>query len=1043
MRLRRLTMAIAGIIGISAAVPASLTLHGVRVQAAGPITFSTPTPGNPDVHLWQGATLDSPLSASSIATTALTTACDPKLCEDTKLTVPAGLATSTLYVKTQWTHVAWKLYMSVIEPDGATVHGGGYGCDAALLQKGCGNETTQAFDEVTIPNPKAGTWTVRVIAVNIHNEAYTGIASLTASSPVQYAKETLAQLTSHLTRTQRVNLVFAGWTPTAQEIKDMQGSLTTQHQPAVAQKQSGDCGDAGDSPGSGLVQGGLCHYTGTDPTQTTSTSTVPYFEPVKFNMDYHFIQADDVWTKDLYATMQAATKQDQAMGPGRIPFTFATAPFKTSYLTAYNAKFGQYRTLDGGADHTATTTQTIDMIDAFTTEDWIQNHRLDPKYCSSFTDLTTRSVGSGAFINPDPTATRDPAWNQNGTSAVNVDRDPQGANTGLTFFFLDTWSPAYAATYFRPSVYHSFSTFDHVKDPDTGGSTPQDNMRGFGGRYRFQFIDLGAAPSVYERTDWVSANVNPEDGNAFFDPPIWQWHQDPQWSNPTLANGGGAPLVVPGVGQVPYHYAGTTLGGVLGYEVTMGLGYKYVGSYLYRPIPNDVYLINTLQVIDHYSLPPTAGGQDLYTVNLDVADNPTKSLAGVSTAAPYDYFSPSGLQHITAGCAANRFVLQQVNNLTTGGLVSDPTCTAPDGLQQSIENGKADALGTGAFAYVVNQDDIRDYIDHHRQQYAPLVNGAFSVPVFNVMFEKQFNVALPLLAGGVASSVNGGEGWGQFDNVNDNLVPNAAIDCANSVPTAPGCNGIPDAPFRHDYYLSYVVIHETSHFIGLNHPHDGAILDTKAADGSWTYEASGLKWLYDETGSPTTYGFDYAQYEAIDQARLMYGHAAEYLKQSQDWLADAYWTDGAYGATSPSANTLSRVTASHQYRDLSSVLFQFGDYLHSQYAMKDAAFYAKGISTPQVAPHLLSLQEASTDTNAIFAIHPQSVYSIQGCATGTQIPTTGTTSTPVISGTPTGLANTSALQGGTAAPAALAVVGIGAVAWIRRRRTEAGDDLAE
>ena len=1039
MRSARLAFLLAVAAACAAVLPASLATRGVNA-AGGGITFGVPRPGHPDVHSWQGAVLDSPLDSTTIATPDLTKACDPKLCEDTKLTVPGGLATSTLYVKVQWHHAAWKLYMSAIEPDGTTVHGGAVGCDANRYDKGCGNETTQAFDEVTIPQPKPGVWTVRVIAINIHNEPYTGITSLTASSPLQYAQETLKQLTAHLTRTQRVNLVFVGWKPSDQDIKDMLGSLTTQHQPSAVEKQFGDCNASGDLPAAyALVQGGICHYTGTDPTTSTSSSTVPYMEPLTFNIDYHFLAADDTYTKGLFAAMKAATRQDQAFSVGRVPLTPFTAPFKTAYLTQYNAAYGASRAADKGPDHAVADTSVVDMIDAVTTEDWIQNHRLDQNYARSFTDLRSGAVTGAQFLNPDPTAVRDPFWDGNGTRAASIDTDPQGANTGLSFFFLDTWDPAYATDYFRPDHYHTFSTFDHVKDPDTGHSTTQDNMRGYGGSYRFQFLDLGAAPSSYERSNWLSANVNPEDGSSYFDPPLWQWHADPFWNGTNPQQGSlHSTLNVGGVG-IPYHYAGDTLGAVLGFETTMGLGMKYLGSYLYRPIPNDVYIVNTLQVIDHYSLPATEGGQDLYHVNLDKVADPVRSLRGVSSAAPYDFFSPQGLQHLTLGCAQYRFVL---NSQQTGGhQVADPSCTSPDGLQQAVEDAKANGgaiAGAGLPDYAVDQDFIRDYIDHHRDKYAPLVDGAFSVPVFNVMFEKSFNVALPLLAGGIASGVNGGEGWGQFDNVNDNLVPTAAIDCSKSVPGSPGCNGVSDQPFRHDYYLSYVVIHETSHFLGLNHPHDGAVIDTKAADGSWTYEAQVLKWLYDLTASPTTYAYDYTQYESVDQERLMYGHAAEYLRQRQDWLADAYWTDGAAGRTSPSANTLSRVDASTQYRDLASALFRQGDYLHTQYAMKDAALYAKGVSESQVAPHRLSVAEAGADRHAFFAIHPQAVYNPDaGVATVTTTVPGGTG--PAISGAPTALSNTGRAASGSTLPVALMIaVGVGLLAWTGRGRRRTG-----
>jgi hypothetical protein len=306
--------------------------------------------------------------------------------------------------------------------------------------------------------------------------------------------------------------------------------------------------------------------------------------------------------------------------------------------------------------------------------------------------------------------------------------------------------------------------------------------------------------------------------------------------------------------------------------------------------------------------------------------------------------------------------------------------------------------------------------------------------VFNVMFEKQFNAALPLLVGGIALPVNGGEGWGQLDNVNDDLIPAAAVDCSKSAPGA--CATLAANPQHHDYYLTYVVTHEAAHFLGLNHPHDGAAPVTKAADGTWTKYYSTLKWLYDISASPTTYAGDYNQYEDVDQDRLMYGHTAEYMREAQDWISDAYWTDGAAGRTSASANTASRERAMKLSRDLSSKLFKAGDYLHSQYAMKDAMLYAQGDAEQQVSPHKLSLGDAAHNHNALFQVHPAAAFDPDAPA-GTLASATQVPAPPVLAGMPTQLPNTAAIApSGGGAGAALAFVGLcGAlVIWRRQRR---------
>src|SRR5437660_1069519 len=231
---------------LAAAVAAIAMLAGLPGGAAPArlgVRFAHPTVGKPSVYRWRGAVLQSPHTAADVATPA-TTSCAGGLCEDVPLTVPAGLKTSTLYVRIAWRSPIWKAYLYVTSPDGQKVYpstaSDGTNCDIGLFNKGCGNETSLPLDEVTIPNPAAGTWHVRVAAVNIHDERYTGLASLTASRPMQYIKENLAQLTKHLTRSQRINVVFAGWKPTAAELSDLRSNLPDEYIPAVVSKRAAD-----------------------------------------------------------------------------------------------------------------------------------------------------------------------------------------------------------------------------------------------------------------------------------------------------------------------------------------------------------------------------------------------------------------------------------------------------------------------------------------------------------------------------------------------------------------------------------------------------------------------------------------------------------------------------------------------------------------------------------------------------------------------------------------------------------------------------------
>jgi hypothetical protein len=871
-------------------------------------------------------------------------------------------------------------------------------CDQTTYQKGCGNETNLPFDEVTIPSPTAGVWKLRVSAVTIHNESYTGLASLTNSNPVQYLKENLAQLTSHLTRNQRVNVVFAGWKPTAQELSVIKANLPDQYQPSVAGKRDpgSDCGDLRDNGTvEGLVQHQTCHYTGTDSTNSNvspaafPTFEVPYFEPLKFNFDYHFLAADDTYTKDLFAVAKANTLQDQGFGPTTAHAYLQPLPVdsKAAYLQAYNAKYGALR----GAAHLVADASRVDMVDAFAVEDWMQNTRLSTKYCNSFTDLSTGTVTGAQFINPDPNAQRDPYWNGNGTTPVQVDRDPQGTNQGVSFFLFDTFSPSYARDYFRPDHYHTLSSRfmsasgvdDHIKDPDSHAFDGVLDGRGWGGRYRFYFQDLGAAPSPYERAQWArfvtDFSAVGDEGSAGFDPPIWQYRNDPHW------NGTGPAL--------PTAAGGSTLGQVMGWDINQGIAFKYIGSYLYRPYPSDVYVVAQNTWIDHYSQPSQG---DLYSVVPSKLYQPDVALKALNSAAPYVTFNAGTSQLDVLGCAKAHNTLTLTPPLVGIPVSSpgtDPTCTIEDPRQAALEQSKSH--GSGALInvagqqvpdFAINPAPLQDLVDQNRTTYAPLFDGAFTIPVLNLMLEKFYSMAIPGLASGIAAPSLDGDGWGTINTRNDARVLKAAIDCSQSAATAPGCHGIPDI-FPHDSALTYVAEHEAAHFLGLHHPHDGTASVEKAQgpsatysnsgsplDGAWHYYYWMLKWQYDYTASPTTYGHTYGVYETVDQERLIYGHTAEYMSQAQDWIADAYFSDGANGLANPSSTTTTRQNAMIADRNLATQLFQKGDYLHAQYAMKDSDLHAKGVTQQPVQPHQLSLAEAANDHNAIFVINPQASF---------------------------------------------------------------------
>jgi LPXTG-motif cell wall-anchored protein len=264
--------------------------------------------------------------------------------------------------------------------------------------------------------------------------------------------------------------------------------------------------------------------------------------------------------------------------------------------------------------------------------------------------------------------------------------------------------------------------------------------------------------------------------------------------------------------------------------------------------------------------------------------------------------------------------------------------------------------------------------------------------------------------------------------------------------------------------MTYTVQHESAHFLGLHHPHDGTAsveaTTNPVPDGSpftagsnWHYYYTMNKWQYDMTASPTTYGHTYGTYEVIDQDRLLYGRTSEYLKQAQDWLADAHLLEGAAGKLTADAALLSRQTTVTADRNQASALFQCGDYLHSQYAMRNAMLHAKGLSFAAAAPHMMSETEAGaaaaqptdaeiTDGHAVFAINPQTVYGPMASTCNAAASTLGGPpgATPPATGGPIGLPNTSGVAAasdsntGLLALAGVGLLGAGMAVSRRRRR---------
>jgi hypothetical protein len=747
--------------------------------------------------------------------------------------------------------------------------------------------------------------------------------------------------------------------------------MPTEYRSAVLEKQFDDgCTNGADSPdkqaistsAGTLANWGTSWYCGTD--GSNSGGNVPYFEPLHYRIQYRFLHANSTWTNDLFATMKRYTKIDQ-------PFSL-TGPVgnrrqtQGQYLAQYDAEDGKAAR---GPAHAVSDPTKGDKIDAFKVEDWIFAHRYDAKYRHAFTDLKTGTTHSGAFITPDPHAYYDPFYTAKGKRDLN--RMPQGPSTSYTFFALDTFDGPLADKYFRPNAYHFFDVSNHMTDPDLKDASGPDFARAWGGRYRFFMHDLGAGPNGYETADTaLTQNYGGSASSPYGDPPIWDYNTRPEWAGKLAPN--------------------------TARDASIWLYARFLGGYLYRPVPADVYALADSNWQDCYSNPQCSQQGISYTDLTKIYDEPyvRKNLGAALPGATFNSLAGSkgfvAYRHL--GCAANRAVAAPDTSTADSGdssqvkpvLAPDPECVGKksDPLQELLEYAKArgDEVAGGVNDVAANPSVVRAYVEAHRAQLAPQPPGQFTLTNISVVWPGATTWALPALVGGVSFGTPNGEGWGNLNNVNDRVKTTKSTVCAKSKPFAPGCNGVP--PISAGSGFSYTIEHESSHFLGLTHPHDFIVVAPVGTQKTWSYYGTGFAKYADFSMAPTTYAGAFAPYSVLDQDIIQKGHTAEYLRQAQDYLADAYLRDGMAGRTEPGATTQQKVNRSHYWIDMGSSLFRCGDYLHAEQAMRNASLAAQGVFGPVVEPRQLKPGE-----KVLFDVKPQAVYGpdggrVPGCASG-------------------------------------------------------------
>ncbi|MFN2590297.1 MAG: hypothetical protein ABR518_05975 [Actinomycetota bacterium] len=910
------------------AVAASLTLANPKASRPQTKTVRSVLTRNPDTAILFEPGFTTPQDP-----------CVAPVCSEVTVRVAKGGGHRTLYARAEWPLPNYYVHIWGIGPDRRVV---GRAEVANSFNKETGNERTIPVSEFHVADPVPGTWRIQTRAVFGYRIPVRTTVTLAAGGPVRYDRLDVMRLADkYLTQRLDVNIVFAGRSWSKEEVAAFRDRMPTEYRTGVLAKQGSDCTGEDDRIANAVLNWRVCHFSGTE--SPDADGYRPYFEPIKFTYDYNFLQADDTWTKDLYAMAESVTVPDA-------PFDL---PDSANYLALYDAHQGK---VTRGEKQVINPTVS-DKIDAFAVEDWIFASRLKDRYRRSFRDIETGKVRGGRFITPDPSAYFDPFYTAKGRK--NLERMPHGPATSVTFFVLDTYTPDYAGAYFRTSAYHHWDVSMHMIDPDTQTQNGPDWARVWGGRYRFFFHDLGAGPNQYEAIDFFLGAVPGSASKPFGDPPIWDYENDPFWQ-----------------GKLVERTARSA--------VTMLL-YRLTPSYLYRPLPADVYFLASNNWSDCYSR-PECSPEGISHTQLEKIYRPSYVEKNLSSALPGATFTtersdPKLETYRYLQCAKERALVNRPEDGPPGVgngtvvLVPDPTCTGPgDPMQQWLELAKArgdDLLGIGVNDAGASGFVVRRLVEENRNKVAPLRPGQLTLTNISVVWPGVTTWYLPAIVGGVALPTPNGEIWGILNNTNERAKTYKATDCGKSQPFAPGCNNIPPAvdPGRG---FSYTVQHEASHFLGLLHPHDSLTVD-RDSTGRWRYYGTSYRHYGDHSMAPTTYAGSFAPYSVLDQDIIQRGHTAEYLRMTQDLLADAYLLDGMKGLAGPSSSTKRKVREAGRWREMASRLFGCGDYLKAERAMRNAFLAAQGVYGPVVKARPLEPGE-----KVLFKVNPQRSYSAEG-----------------------------------------------------------------
>jgi len=974
----RRTPARAAVATITLGVVATALSSGAVASTPSTSTLSDPAGGGTSTTTWTGGPYTGAVLDPATCTDAT---CDT---HEVALNVPAEYWEThegAVSVNISWGSSAedYDLYV--------------YDADGNQIASSAAGGTTK--EQVDLGMLEPGSYTVQVVPYLTAGSTYEGTATL-AATPIPAGMkypETRKAVEDELVVDYPLNVIFVGREPTADEVAELEAWTPAKYKPTVATKSSfsGEPTQAG----AGLLNWNKDHRTAD-----------PYFLGITYNYDVNVLTASPEYAKALFQVAEDHTAQDYTYQGG-------TTSQRVANQVKYDASFGKYRVLAKGGDpsYAVTDPTKTDLVDAYAVEDWIFESRTDPAWDCAFTD-TDGQCFDPSVIQPNEDAYHDPYYDQDG---LNLDRMPQGPNQGSSFFFLDTFTPDYAADYFRPNAYHVYGTDKvidgqvvptsvdeggswRITDPDTGEWDGVDYARTWGGRYRFHFVDLGAAPNDFESASWADEGLVMSSDYPHGDPPVWQYDADPLWQQDgdtcALQDVKVAGEDLPWNSDTPCRMMPR-----LARDVAYGLFFRSTAGYLYRPIPRgDVYWLAVSSWTDFYSRPQWVDGQltsapwygtwwtdteKLYKIgDAEGGAQQDDTLRWLSSATPYARWvgrkgeviplydptnnQPTGEVLDTSPKAEDLPAPEHKfsSEVAGGELVPEPlyggehehatygeTHVDLTAVSNAVEKAKASGVTGASYDGSVNHESFRDFVDTNRAGIADQVEGVNTIPSINMVFEKAYTWALPAIVGGIAVGTEDGEAWGVMNNVNDRFKWSESHYPGVQSGDEPGSKrSMTDASLPSQDSgggFSYTIEHEAAHNLGLSHPHDGSYgvdrcPEGHPQEGEWECYWSGLGWMYDISAAPTTYAMSYRPYEVEDQDNLQRGHVAEYLISAQDALKKRLTEEAAAGRTEPSEGWSDDFARMTEWRTQAGELFRTGDYLHAEYAARNAALAARG-----------------------------------------------------------------------------------------------------